>query len=268
MRKGGDAAVMGLRDGPYSCSLRMMLISVFDGIGGLRRSLQRLQLQVILTVCIEVEAPLRRTVRAAFPGVVEFEDIRLVTRRQVEQVVKWGHDNGANLCAYGGGFPCQDVSKLSVNRVGITGSRSSLFLELGRVAQDVEQLCDSVGMQFLGLAECVRMDVGDELAVKAALGWHVLYHCPSGASLARRPRTFWTSVLPLGSDDVILEPTARGHRMTFLGEVEPEHIWCTPGWRPLCRGGSEWRLPTFTCAIPRTRPAAAAPGLRDLTAEA
>ena len=49
---GGDLATQAIEGGPFSCALKVVLISVFDGIGGLRRSLQRLQVQVVLKVCV------------------------------------------------------------------------------------------------------------------------------------------------------------------------------------------------------------------------
>ena len=84
MDKCGDGGVLNIMEGPFHCGVTVVLFSVFDGIGGLRRSLQRFRVRVVLVVCVELEANLRRVVKAAFPGCVELSDIRDVTRRLVE----------------------------------------------------------------------------------------------------------------------------------------------------------------------------------------
>ena len=97
------------------------------------------------------------------------------------------------------------------------------------MAKDSEHLSCEQGLGFLGVAECVRMEAQDEVAVTETLGWSVIYQCPSGSSIGRRPRTFWVSSMPMETDDTIIEAVGRGHRMSFLGEVEPLEVRCTPG---------------------------------------
>ena len=225
----GDRGVLDFVRGPFACSLSVVLISRLDGIGGLCRSLQRLQVRVIMAVCVELGASLRRAVRAAFPGCIELGDVCEVSRRVIEQIILSAVGAGADFCLTGGGFPCQDVSRLHTGRAGIGGSRSSLFRELARVAKDSEDLSREQGLGFLGVAECVRMEAQDEVAVTETLGWSVIYQCPSGVLIGRRPRTFWVSSMPMETDDTIIEAVGRGHRMSFLGEVEPLEVWCTPG---------------------------------------
>ena len=139
-------ATRAIEGGPFSCALKIVLISVFDGIGGLRRSLQRLQVQVVLMVCVELEASLRRCVRASFPGCIELSDIRAVERKLLEKIVVCAAEYNADLCVYGGGFPCQDVSFLAASRVGVFGYRSSLFREVARLGHDLEEFCPAVGL--------------------------------------------------------------------------------------------------------------------------
>ena len=149
--------------------LKVVLISVFDGIGGLRRSLQRLQVQVVLMVCVELEASLRRCVRASCPGFIRLSDMRAIERKLLEKIVVCAAEYNADLCVYGGGFPGQDVSFLAANRVGVFGDRSSLFREPVRLGHDLEELSPAVGLQFLGMAECARMEKADEQEVAKAL---------------------------------------------------------------------------------------------------
>ena len=68
----------------------------------------------------------------------------------------------------------------------------------------------------------------------------------------------------MDAEDVFIGASGRGSRMTLLGDVKPDSVWVTPGWAACKSNGPEWRLPTFTRAIPRARPALAAPGLWEI----
>ena len=125
---------------PFSCNAAVTLIAACDGIGGLRRSAERLKLQVFLYVGIELEAPCKRVKRAAYEGTIEISGIKEIDRRALGLVIDRGRHAGGNLCLHGGGFPCQDVSRSHAGHHGISGRRSSLFFELCRVARDVVSL--------------------------------------------------------------------------------------------------------------------------------
>ena len=81
----------------------------------------------------EWEATVKRAVRASWPGVVEAEDVHDVTRQDLDLLIRHAVHAGCTACIFGGGFPCQDVSRLKkAGRQGIEGARSSLFRELCR----------------------------------------------------------------------------------------------------------------------------------------
>ena len=176
--------------GPFRSGARVLVISLFDGIGGLRRSLERLEVRAPIYFAIEWETAVKRAVRVRWPGVVEAEDIRHVTRQELELVIRQAVLNGCNVCVFGGGFLCQCVSLLNAGRAGIEGNRSSLFRGLCRLAADSQSLCRMAGLNFCGFAECVLMSAADEAAVTRELCWPLFLTCPSGESLSRRPRSF------------------------------------------------------------------------------
>ena len=103
----GDLGVLDLRCGPFLRGAVVVQNSLFGGSGGLRRSRQRLRVRVVLTVCVELEAALRRAVRLAYPGCVELVDVRKVSRRLIEQILRAAVEAGATLCATGGGLMSQ-----------------------------------------------------------------------------------------------------------------------------------------------------------------
>ena len=61
-------------------SPRTVLVSMFDGIGGARRALERLHVPVCVYVSVEIDKCARRVTRAAWPGVVELGSVEAVTR--------------------------------------------------------------------------------------------------------------------------------------------------------------------------------------------
>ena len=81
---GGDGALHELERGPFRSSAAIIVFSLFDGIGGLRRSLQRLHLRVLAYFSVECETAVRRCLRQAWPGVIEATDVCSVTRQDVE----------------------------------------------------------------------------------------------------------------------------------------------------------------------------------------
>ena len=60
-------------------------------------------------------------------------------------------------------------------------------------------------------------------------------------------------------------PFLRGQ---LAGPLEPPDAWVVPGWRWVSAHSEVARLPTFTRAIPRTRPSPAAPGLHKVSSTA
>jgi site-specific DNA-cytosine methylase len=130
---------------------KVLSIGLFDGIGGLRRSLERLRVRVMLKVSVESDARASRVVREAWPGTVEVSDIRKVTRGFLSTLITAAYELGVWLVILAGGWPCQDVSQLNRHRVGVTGERSSLFREFIRVAQDAQSLAEAFLMKFIGV---------------------------------------------------------------------------------------------------------------------
>ena len=169
---------------------------------------------------------MKRAVRARWPGFIEAEDIRHVKRQELQLVIRHAVLNGCNVCVFGGGFPCQDVSLLAgAGRAGIEGNRSSLFRELCRLAADSQSLCRMAGLNFSGFAECVLMSAADEAAVTRELCWPLVLTCPSGAALNRCPRSSWVSRLPKSGPGITIKAEGSHHRMTFFGKVEKPSMW-------------------------------------------
>ena len=112
------------------------------------------------------------------------------------------------------------------------------------------------------------MSLADEQRISQELSWDVVYNCPGGSSRVRRPRTFWINHGLAACSEVVQDTTLSRTTLTFLGQPEPSAMWVSEGWRWVTEDRSSLRLPTFTRAIPRTRPAFKAPGLNRVDASA
>ena len=107
---------------------RVGSIGLFDGIGGLRRALERFRVRVMLSVSVEKNSRASRVAREAWPGTIEVDDIFKVTRDYLSRLIVTAAELGVRPVILAGGWPCQDVSQLNRDRVGVGGSRSWFFL--------------------------------------------------------------------------------------------------------------------------------------------
>lgn len=153
----------------------MDFISLFSGIGGLDLGLERAGLTC--KAMVEKDDWCRELLARKWPDVILHDDVQTFNKE---------HCSDVTLIA--GGFPCQDVS-LAGNRVGIEGSRSSLFKEAIRI-------CDEYKPKYLLLENVSSLLIkGAEQVFKAIaeVGYDCEWHCiPAGAVGAphRRDRIF------------------------------------------------------------------------------
>ena len=102
----------------------MKVGSLFSGIGGLEKGLERSGMEVIWQV--EKDEYCRRVLAKHWPDVTRYEDVHDVGAHNLEPVDL--------IC---GGFPCQDLSVGNQAGVGLAGARSGLWWEFDRVICEV-----------------------------------------------------------------------------------------------------------------------------------
>ena len=214
-----------------------------------------------LSVSVEKEPRAAAVVRDAWPGTIEVDDVHKVDREFVGRILRVAAEMGVRVTVLGGGWPCQDVSRLNSQRVGATGMRTGLFGEFVRIADLVQEFCRLWSMQFVGLGECTVMDHADEQLISQSCRWSRVECCSSGSSRVRRPRFFWCEPPVCEGQGLALRAGHRGSVAALEGPLEPEAAWVLPGWRFVSDHDDKVRLPTFTRAIPRSRPPPGAPGL-------
>ena len=106
----------------------MKVLDLFSGIGGFSLGLERAGFETV-AFC-EIEEYPRKVLKKHWPDVPIYEDVRNVTREQLEA------DGIGRIDVITGGFPCQDIS-VAGKQAGITGERSGLWGELARIISEV-----------------------------------------------------------------------------------------------------------------------------------
>ena len=94
--------------------------SLFSGIGGLDLGLEQAGMKTVWQV--EYDDWARGKLDENFPHTEKFKDVREVGKHNLRPVDL--------IC---GGFPCQDLSTLKINRDGLEGKRSGLWAEYFRI---------------------------------------------------------------------------------------------------------------------------------------
>ena len=105
------------------------IVSLFNGIGGLRRAFEMLEMPVRMYVSVELEANRRRVCKVAYPHVRHYKDVRAIGRKEVEE---WRDSfPSVRVVIAGGRFPCRDMSQLrGACRLGVQGPQSGLVIHL------------------------------------------------------------------------------------------------------------------------------------------
>jgi DNA (cytosine-5)-methyltransferase 1 len=101
----------------------MNVLDLFSGIGGFSLGLERAGMRTV-AFC-EIEPFCRAVLRRHWPHVPIHEDVRQLDG---------GNFSGVDVIC--GGFPCQDISQAG-KRVGISGQRSSLWVEFARLIREI-----------------------------------------------------------------------------------------------------------------------------------
>ena len=168
----------------------VVIVGLFDGMGILRMSAERLGLSIAGYVSCEIDPTAKRVIRLRWPGVVQMGDIRSVMKASVEAVFKTfaGMDFGVWL---GAGSPCQSFSALSRFGQGLDGKKSLLLLEVPRV---LHLISDVVKRPICWFVENVAsMSLKSLRECSLILGCKPYRSCVSDVVHMRRPRLIWLS---------------------------------------------------------------------------
>lgn len=154
----------------------LRVLSLFAGIGGIDLGLDRSGGFETVALC-EFDKEAQATLRARFPGVPIYDDVRELTADRLR-------DDGVFPTAIVGGFPCQDIS-LAGCGAGLGGARSGLWAHYARLVGELRP-------EFIlveNVAALLGRGLGRVLGDLAALGYDAEWHCiPASYAGARQLR--------------------------------------------------------------------------------
>ena len=239
----------------------VVVVDFFAGIGGLSRALELAKVPVAHLVVVEKDPDCRRLHRRRWPSCTLVPDITKFTKKQLEKELKRVPEVTGIIAA--GGSPCQGISKLSSQRLHLSDPRSILFYDMAEKFTWLLELSLEMNVWCLRFAENVIGDKGDVEEVSRHLNMTPIEVCASDLSWVRRPRLYWCGVPMHDHESFVREEGPVADRVRFVGQKEPlEHV-LEKGWEwPGQQLDADARLPTFTRAIPRSRPPPQPAGIR------
>ena len=109
----------------------LLLISLFNGIGGAFRAYDLLGVEPAGRIAVELDDAANRVTTRRWPGVTLVKDVRSIDRAMVRQwSLKYLKVAEIHLWA---GWPCVDLSAVKYGRKNLEGEHSSLFWEIPRI---------------------------------------------------------------------------------------------------------------------------------------
>eukprot|EP00435_Cladocopium_sp_Y103_P050034 s2053_g15.t1 len=253
-----QALVRGELHEPVEMS-EVLTVGLFDGIGALRVAVDLLHLPMAGHISVECNPYARRVLESAFPGSHHVESVEAVTE---DEVGRWACEySSVGVVLVGAGPPCQDVSKLNVDRKGSQkGLRSSLYKEIPRIVDLIKRKFPWAQVhQFV--ESVASMDKEDRAAMSRDLQMTPKRVDSAGISLARRPRLYWFSWEVLAETGLELcQPEGSGwyeiQEIVLQAEVN-QRLFLEAGW--FLPPGN--RLATFTTSRPSPKPGRRPAGL-------
>lgn len=117
-----------------------MVVGVFDGIGGLRLSLELLDVPVAVYRSLAILPSAKKVIKNAWLSVIDLGDVRLVDRKRLEELRFLYPRLTTGLL--GAGMPCVDCTIRKAGRLGLDGPSFKLFYDLMEAVQLFETVFD------------------------------------------------------------------------------------------------------------------------------
>lgn len=155
----------------------MNVLSLFDGMSCGQIALERTGIKVDNYFASEIKPQAIKVTQHNYPKTIQLGDVTKI--------------KGCNLPKIDlliGGSPCQDFSRANMERKGLKGGKSSLFMEYLRVVEEVKP-------SFF-LLENVVMDFMDEMTITNYMKTRPVKINSSLVSAQMRERLYWTNIGP------------------------------------------------------------------------
>lgn len=246
----------------------ILVIEEFGGVGSLTEALKLLGICPAGTVFVEADEKLRRHFKQRHPDAIIFPSIEKVSELDV---LTWRKCfPNVTLVLHGGGWPCQDQSRLNANRLGADSARGKLLepmLQISSWLKNASACRGCLPWKVVEFYENVMFDDADKRIVFEKIGYAPHHIKGDQFMVCRRPRQFWLRNLkiPLGSDLTIQEMHGGEPHEHFLAvECKTELLnvqsYLEKGAERLKPEAGPW--PTFTRPVKKVTPPTIAAGLK------
>ena len=249
---GEDYLCAALRSEQAFSPTPILVISLFNGIGGTFRCYDIAGILPVGRIAIECDKCANRVTSRTWPGVELVLDVLHVDSDMVRKwSLKYTTIEEIHLWA---GFPCVDLSAVKYRRENLEGKGSRLYWEIGRIRSLLQtHFGDTVVIKKV-LENVASMDESAALQISEEEGVRPYLVDPVHATPMRRPRYCWTSEKLEGLfSDLIFRKGKYWVEVEASATYPSTEQWLTEGhwWNG---DGQDVSFPTCMKAIPRTCP--------------
>ncbi|CAK0893462.1 unnamed protein product, partial [Prorocentrum cordatum] len=241
------------------------LVSLFDGMGGTRSTLDLLDVTSGLFVSAEFDAEAKRVTKYAWPEMLKVGDAQsfghaeAMAFRERAPHIEW--------FLLIGGSPCTDLARLSVEHVGPQGGRSELFIEISRIRLLLGQVLGESCRPMTPTENLTSMDAEPRNFMGEHFGHQPRRVGAGGIAHRYRDRLYWIgeSLLRGWQGDVsVLE----GAKMIHMPRgPSPARRSLSQDLKWAGDADEHLRLPTLLRCVPRRAPGALHAGLQRRSGE-
>ena len=242
----------------------ILLISVFNGIGGLFRIYDILGLDVAGRISIDISREANRVTRSTWPSVVELHDVTTISR---EDVAEWAnaHPRVTEVHVMAG-FPCVHLSSARAYRRNLEGEGSKLFWDLLQVLQWIIEIFGTFAKVKYCIENVASMDEAARRQISEELDIVPVKLDPADCLPFSRPRFAWCSEELVAMEGLELWTEKEYVRCVVTAPSLAISSWIRPGWIWDDEDG-RIKQPTFMKSIKRSQPPPVPAGYSRASAE-
>ena len=211
----------------------VILISLFNGIGGARRSYDVAGVEVTGMICVDVHKPANRVSSKRWPSGILWLDVKTLTKEALENLIL-GLDECEEIHVWAG-FPCVDLSSAKAGRLNLQGKRSGLIFEALRIIEELRESFPHMTIHFV-VENVASMDVSARDEISSMLGVEPFRVDPVRQAPLSRPRFCWTSIKVFEVEGVTLVQKQGYQDMIVEGAWPAASDWLDVGATPFEEG--------------------------------
>lgn len=227
----GEDACRGLSASEQPVVANVLVVSLFNGIGGAFRAYDLIGVQPKGLISYDTHGPANRVVSRRWPHAKIGKDIRDITEAEVR---KWMYEYPHVVEIHiWGGFPCVDLSAVKHKRKNLRGPQSGLVFELIRVIQLVRRVFGFNTKVLFFVENVASMDKSACKEVTGLLGVKPYRVQSSDAIPVSRPRYCWTNCTIEGLEGVVVNDKGDYVQIDLVAEYPEDNQWLEEGytWR-------------------------------------